>query len=219
MAGIAVPRYDGRERSGRSIGTCGRRAGALLDMRGKGEVMGERKRRLTLGRMMAVIGIVALGFAMTRVDAAPAVSLCVFVGCTWYLAVRRFDETMARRAAEGAEISPSRKARIAARCAVIAAIAIGLPDAAFLGGLYGYMAVVRRFAVVGNAWRPDLDPAHILIGAIVGIAAALYVAAIMRGGFRTTVRRRRAPSGAADRTSARSLLKHGRVAAGRASAC
>ena len=68
--------------------------------------MDVRKRRLTLGRMMAVIAIVALGFAMTRVDAAPAVSLCVFAGCTWYLAVRRFNETLARRAAEGAATSP-----------------------------------------------------------------------------------------------------------------
>ena len=79
--------------------------------------MDVRKRWLTLGRMMAIIAIVALGFAMTRVDAAPAVSLCVFAGCTWYLAVRRFNETMARRAAEGAETSPGRKARIAAHCA------------------------------------------------------------------------------------------------------
>jgi hypothetical protein len=181
--------------------------------------MGVRKRRLTLGWMMGAIGIVALGFAMTRVDAAPAVSLCVFAACTWYLAGRRFAETMARRAAEGAETSPSRKARIAARCAAVAALAIGLPDAAFLGGLYGYMAVIRRIAAIDRRWRPDLDPVHILIGAIVGIAAALYVAAIMRQGFRSTARKRRAPSGAGDRPSARTLLKHGRVAAGRASAC
>ena len=39
-----------------------------------------RKRRLTLGRLMAVIGIVALVFAMPRMDATPAVSFCVFVG-------------------------------------------------------------------------------------------------------------------------------------------
>jgi hypothetical protein len=174
--------------------------------------MGERKRRLTLGRMMAVIGIVALGFAMTRVDAAPAVSLCVFAACTWYLAVRRFNETMAKRAAEGIETSPGRKARIAARCALTAAVAIGLPDAAFLGGLYGYMAVVRVTAVSSH-WRPDLEPEHILIGALIGIAAALYVAAIMRRGFRATARKERAPSTAASRESIRALPEHERVAA------
>jgi hypothetical protein len=174
--------------------------------------MGERKRRLTLGRMMAVIGVVALGFAMTRVDTAPAVSLCVFVGCTWYLAVRRFEETMAKRAAEGAETSPGRKARIAARCAAVAALAIGLPDAAFLGGFYGYMAVIF-LAAVQSHWRPDLEPEHILIGALIGIAAALYVAAIMRRGFRATVRKKRALSTAASRESIRTLPEHERVAA------
>jgi hypothetical protein len=174
--------------------------------------MGERNRRLTLGRMMAVIGIVALGFAMTRVEAAPAVSLCVFAACTWYLAGRRFAETMARRAAEGAETSPGRKARIAARCAAVAALAIGLPDAAFLGGYYGYMAVVRRFAAY-NRWSPDLEPEHILIGALIGIAAALYVAAIMRRGFRPTARKKRSSSTAASREPIRALPEHERVAA------
>ena len=76
-----------------------------------------RRRRLTLGRLMAIIGIVALGFAMSRVDATPAVSFCIFAACSWYLAGRRYTEALARRAAEGASIGPSQKARIAARCA------------------------------------------------------------------------------------------------------
>src|SRR5262249_28033173 len=38
-----------------------------------------------------------------------------------------------------------------------------------------------RFAMLDPGWRPDLDPTHILIGATVGIAAALYVVAVMRG--------------------------------------
>ncbi len=177
--------------------------------------MDVRKRWLTLGRMMAIIGIIALGFAMTRVDAAPAVSLCVFAGCTWYLAVRRFNETMARRAAEGAETSPGRKARIAARCALIAALAIGLPDAAFLGGFYGYMAVMRRLVIreTDRLWTHELEPVHILIGALIGIAAALYVAAIMRRGFRPAVRKKRAPSAAASREPTRTFPRHERIAA------
>jgi hypothetical protein len=178
-----------------------------------------RKRRLTLGRMMAIIAIVALGFALSRVDAAPAVSLCVFAGCTWYLAGRRYTEALARRAAEGATLSPSRKARLAAWCALTAAVAIGLPDAAFLVGLYGYMAVIRRLAAVDPRWRPDLDPTHILIGAIVGAAAALYVAEIMRRGIRPAARRRRAASRPADRSPSRSMVEREHVAEGRASAC
>ena len=74
--------------------------------------MGERRRRLTLGRMMAVIGVAALILALTRVDAAPAVSLCVFAACAWYLASRRFAEAMARRAAEGLTTSRAQRARI-----------------------------------------------------------------------------------------------------------
>ena len=180
-----------------------------------------RKRRLTLGRMMAVIGLVALGFAMTRVDAAPAVSLCVFAACTWYLANRRYTDALARRAAEGSPISRPQKARIAARCALIAAIAIGLPDAAFLGGLYGYMAVIRRgaFFETDRRWSPELEPTHILIGALIGIAAALYVAAIMRRGFRPAAGKKRALITATQPASARWLLKHDRIAARRVSAC
>ena len=68
-----------------------------------------RKRRLTLGRMMTVIGLVALGFAMTRVDAAPAVSLCVFAACTWYLANRRYTEALAKRSADGVSIGRRRR--------------------------------------------------------------------------------------------------------------
>ena len=183
--------------------------------------MAMRKRRLTLGRLMAVIGLVALGFAMTRVDAAPAVSLCVFAACTWYLANRRYAEALAQRAAEGVSIRPSQKARVAARCALIAAIAIGLPDAAFLGGYYGYMAVALRIAVreTDSHWVPELDPGNILIGALIGIAAALYVAAIMRRGFRPAAGKKRALRAATQPASSRWLLKHDRIAAQRVSAC
>jgi hypothetical protein len=181
--------------------------------------MGVRKGRLTLGRMMAVIAIVALGFAMSRVDAAPAVSFCVFAACTWYLAGRRYAEALARRTAQGASIRPSQKARIAARCALIAALAIGLPDAAFLGGFYGYMAVSRSPLIEVHRQRdPELEPAHILSGAIVGIAAALYVAALMRRGLRPAAKRR-TPATAADRTPSHSLIEHGRVATRRVPAC
>jgi hypothetical protein len=178
--------------------------------------MGVWNRRLTLGRLMAVIGLVALGFAMPRVDATPAVSLCVFAGCSWYLANRRYAEAMARRAAEGVSTTASRKARIAARCAVGAALAIGLPDAAFLGGYYGYMRGI--FLINGtDHFRPDLEPEHILCGAVVGIAAALYVAAIMRRGRRPAAKKRIAKP--ADRTASHRLLDNRRVAARRVSAC
>ena len=171
--------------------------------------MGVRNRRVTLGRLMAVIGLVALGFAMPRVDATPAVSFCVFAGCSWYLANRRYAEAMARRAAEGVSTTASRKARIAARCAVGAALAIGLPDAAFLGGYYGYMRGI--FLINGtNHFRPDLEPEHILCGAVVGIAAALYVAAIMRRGLRPAAKRRIGMP--AERAATRRFVEDERVA-------
>lgn len=148
-----------------------------------------RKRRLTLGRMMALIGLVALGLAMTRVDAAPAVSLCVFAGCTWYLARRRYVEALARRAAEGVETRHHGDVRLAVRCTVVAALTIGLPDLAFLGAYYGYMAAVRNaFAGTPMAY-PELAPGQILMGALIGISAALYVAAIMRRGLRPAARK------------------------------
>jgi hypothetical protein len=165
--------------------------------------------------MMAVIAIVALGFALSRVDAAPAVSSCVFAACTWYLAGRRYAEVLARRTAEGAPVGPSQKARIAARCAIVAALAIGLPDAAFLGGFYGYMAVTRSALIEVHRQRGlELDPAHILAGAIVGVAAALYVAALMRRGWRPATKQR-ATVTVRDRTPSHSLIEHARVDAQR----
>lgn len=146
------------------------------------------KRRLTLGRMMGGIGLVALGLAMTRVDAAPAVSLCVFAGCTWYLARRRYVEALARRAAEGVEADPRANARLAVRCTLVAALAIGLPDLAFLGAYSGYMAAVQIVLRAANVPTVLVEPGHILFGALIGIAAALYVAAIMRRGLRLRLR-------------------------------
>ncbi|MHB1561806.1 MAG: hypothetical protein ACYC61_30520, partial [Isosphaeraceae bacterium] len=158
--------------------------------------MEHRRHRLTLGRMMGLIGLVALGLAMTRMDSAPAVSLCVFVGCTWYLARRRYVEALAHRAAagegEGVEADPRGDARLAVRCVLAAALAIGLPDAAFLGAYYGYMATVRSVFARTPMGYPEFAPGQILIGALVGIYAALQVAAIMRRGLRPTGGRKRA---------------------------
>jgi hypothetical protein len=145
-----------------------------------------RRGRLTVGRMMAVVGVVALILAMRRMDSAPAVSLCVFAACAWYLAARRFAETMARRAAEGLTTSRARRARILAGAACLAVVAIGLPDGAFLAGYYGYMRFYARpveaicFKVVANRWSPDHDPLHMAMGMVIGIASALYVASIVR---------------------------------------
>ena len=142
--------------------------------------MGERRRRLTLGRLMLVIGMTALAFAMTRVDAAPGVSLCVFAACTWFLASRRFAEAMARRAAEGLKTSRAQRARILAGSASIAVVAIGLPDAAFLAGYYGYMKLIREIPRPLYSGNPYLDLWHVLAGAFFGIIIALYVASIVR---------------------------------------
>jgi hypothetical protein len=168
--------------------------------------------------MMAAIAVVALGFAVSRVDAAPAVSLCVFVGCTWYLAGRRYAEALDRRAAEAGLLGPGRKARLAAWCALTAAVAIGLPDAAFLGGYYGYMAAVRLpYSAASNArWAPEIEPGNILIGALIGIGAALYVAALMRRGP-GPVARKRTSSRAVERMPRRSMAERGLVADPRAS--
>jgi hypothetical protein len=139
-----------------------------------------RRRHLTLGHLMIVIGVAALIFALTHVDAAPGVSLCIFAGCTWYLTSRRFAEAMAQRAAEGLTTSQAQKARILIKAASIAVVAIGLPDAAFLAGYYGYMEAIRATSVRPPYWFPYDDPQSILAGAFFGIIAALYVAFIVR---------------------------------------
>lgn len=179
-----------------------------------------QKRRLTLGRMMGLIGLVALGLAMTRVDAAPAVSLCVFAGCTWYLARRRYVEALARRAAEGIEANPRVNARLAVRCALAAALAIGLPDLAFLGAYYGYIAAARIAFRAARMPNPEVELGHILIGALDGIGAALYVAAIMRRGLRPAVRKEPARVEAgAEPTASRWPLEPDPIAPRPVSAC
>jgi hypothetical protein len=120
---------------------------------------------------------------------------------------------MERREAEGLVTGPARKARIVASCAVIAAVAIGLPDAAFLGGFWGYMAVTRAIVFKRN-WNPDSEPTDMMVAALLGIAAALYVASVMRRWMGPIVRKRSARPSASSRASIRSLpeQEHERVA-------
>jgi hypothetical protein len=166
--------------------------------------MGERRRRLTLGHLMLVTGVAALVFAMTRVEATPGVSLFLFAACSWYLASRRFAETMAERSTQGLTTSRAQKSRILASSAGLAVVAIGLPDAAFLAGYYGYMEAIRAlcaqpFWTIPSApvlpsmgypairttmpmagWNPYLDLTQILAGSLAGLIAALSVASIVR---------------------------------------
>ena len=172
--------------------------------------MRARRSRLTLGRIMAVIGVVALILAMRRVDSAPAVSLCVFAACAWYLAARRFAETMALRTAEGLTTSRARRVRILLGAANLAVVAIGLPDGTFLAGYYAYMEAIRATIVVKN-WRPDYDPWHMLIGSVIGIVSALSVASIVRRWTGPILGARASVSAKAPRARIRSISRHERI--------
>ena len=127
-----------------------------------------RGNRLTLGRMMAIIGLVALILALRRVDSAPAVSLCVFAACAWYLASRRFAEAMARRAAEGlttagrnsAHPPGGRERRRRGHRP---------PDAAFLAGYYRVHGGDSRHDHRCRIGVPTYDPWHMTMGMVVGI--------------------------------------------------
>ncbi len=176
--------------------------------------MGERRRRLTLGHLMLVIGVAALVFALTRVDAAPGVSLCVFAACTWFLASRRFAEAMARRTAEGLTTSRAQRARILVGAASIAVVAIGLPDAAFLAGYYGYMEAIRASMVMPPQWTPYYEPWHMLAGVSFGIIAALNFAAIVRRWIGPIVGNAPASAAASAREHIRSRPEPERVATG-----
>jgi hypothetical protein len=172
--------------------------------------MGARRSRLTLGRMMAVIGAAALILAMRRVDSAPAVSVCVFAACAWYLASRRFAEAMARRAAEGLTTSRAQRARILVGAACIAVVAIGLPDGAFLAGYYGYMEAIRATIVIRN-WSPDYEPWHMTMGVVIGIMSALYVASIVRRWIGPIIGAKPAVPATSAREPIRSIPEHRRV--------
>ena len=163
-----------------------------------------------MGRLMAVIGVVALILAMMRVDAAPAVSICVFAACAWYLASRRFAEAMARREAEGLTTSRAQRARILVGSGCLAVLVIGLPDGAFLAGYYGYMEAIRALGRETH-WIPDYDPVHMAMGAVIGIASALYVASIVRRWVGPIIGTKSAVSKASPREAMRSVPEHERV--------
>ncbi|MGP0065530.1 MAG: hypothetical protein ACLQGP_18240 [Isosphaeraceae bacterium] len=174
--------------------------------------MGEHPRRLTLGRMMAVVGVVALILAMRRVDSAPAVSVCVFAACTWYLASRRFAEALARRTARGLETTRAQRVRILAGAGCLSVVAIGLPDGAFLAGYYGYMEAVRATTIpVVRNWSPDYEPWHMAMGAVIGIISALYVASIVRRWIGPIIGAKSPVKAAARREPIRSLSQHEHV--------
>jgi hypothetical protein len=131
--------------------------------------------------MMAAIGVAALCCAAVRVESGPAISTCIVAACVWYLTYRRFAQAMAHREAEGLTTSRSQKARILVRCAIFALVVIGLPDAAFLAGFYGYMSYIHSTISMADMLEfPHSELEHIAQGAVCGIILALCAAGFLK---------------------------------------
>ncbi len=161
---------------------------------------------------MLVIGIAALILAMVRMDRAPApaVSICVFAACAWYLASKRFAEAMVRREAAGLTTTRMQRMRILVVSGCVAVVVIGLPDAAFLAGYHGYMRAIRAMGIESH-WTPDYDPWHMTVGAAIGIISALYVASLVRYGFGPIIGRKSAGSATSPRQLIRPAAEHEHV--------
>jgi hypothetical protein len=131
--------------------------------------------------MMAAIGVAALCCAAVRVESGPAISTCIVAACVWYLTYRRFAQAMAHREAEGLTTSRSQKARILARCAIFALVVIGLSDAAFLAGYFGYMIYIDNTVRMTDIVEfPHEELEHIAKGTVCGIILALCAAGFLK---------------------------------------
>jgi hypothetical protein len=162
--------------------------------------------------MMLIIGIAALILAMLRVDRAPApaVSICVFAACAWYLASKRFAETMLRRETSGLTTTRVQRICILVGSGCLAVAVIGLPDAAFLAGYHGYLKAIRAMRIESH-WTPDYDPWHMTAGAAIGIISALYVASMVRYGFGPIIGRKSAVLATSPRQPIRPVAEHEHV--------
>jgi Ni/Fe-hydrogenase subunit HybB-like protein len=136
--------------------------------------------RLKAWVVMVAIAIVAICCAVvTHVEGALGNAIAIVVSCAACLTYKRYSELLAVRRASGLTTSRSEKRRLFVKSAAISLVVIGLSDAAFLAGYYGFLKFAD--AIVSEShWSPYIDPAYMLAAAIVGGSLALRVASSLR---------------------------------------
>jgi hypothetical protein len=125
--------------------------------------------------LLAIVAVVAVSLAATRVESAPGAGIAIVGSSIGYLAYKAFLKALALRRARAMETSRSRRAGLFLLSTLKAVVIIGLSDAMFLAGFYGYMKVVNQ-VVLRSHWRSNLDPGCLRTATALGLFLALYTA-------------------------------------------
>jgi hypothetical protein len=130
--------------------------------------------------IMVAVAIVAICCSVaTHIESSLSNALAIIVSCAACLTYRRYFESLALRQARGLITSETEKRILLARSAMFAVMILGLSDAAFMTGYYGFLKVGFLLGVAARR-SPHDDPVFIILGGGVGMVLALKVASWLR---------------------------------------
>jgi hypothetical protein len=144
--------------------------------------MQRQQLRLEIRGIMAAVAVSALILGVYRVDVAPSISVGLIVGSILVLAYKRYSDALAQVVNDERVATRSQKLTLLLTSIIVAVTLIGLSDAAFLAGYFGYPLLWGTFGVAYQSNGPSLqhDVEQYIIGAMFGLIMALTVAYALR---------------------------------------
>lgn len=138
--------------------------------------------RLEIRGIMAAVAVSALVLGVYRADVAPTVSVSLIVGSTLVLAYKRYSDGVAERGKGKQVTTRSQRIALLLTSLIVAVTIIGLSDAAFLAGYFGYSVLMAEagFGYRNVLLRHQYEVSQLLIGAMFGLIMALTVAYALR---------------------------------------
>jgi hypothetical protein len=133
---------------------------------------------------MATVAVSALILCVYRVDVAPSVTVVLILLSTSVLAYKRYSYGLAQRVSEKPVTTRSQKITLLLTSVIVAVTLIGLSDAAFLVGYYGYVELLVPISfhyqsrVAGTSRAPEVP--ELVSGIICGFMMAMAVAYALR---------------------------------------
>ncbi len=150
---------------------------------------------------MVGVAIVAICCSVaTHIESALSSALAIIESCAACLTYKRYFESLALRQARGLITSGTEKRILLARSAMFAVMIMGLSDAAFMTGYYGFLKAGFLLGVAAHR-SPHDDPVCIILGGGVGMVLALKLASWLR----STIRRLEGEGGSRDCSPQRDL--------------
>jgi len=128
---------------------------------------------------MAAVAVSALVLCVYRVDVAPSVAVVLILGSTSVLAYKRYSDALAQRVNAKQVTTRSQKLTLLLTSVIVAVTLIGLSDAAFLTGYFGY-SVLFGMAYQNDGPSLQQEVEEYIIGAMFGFIMAMTVAYALR---------------------------------------